>query len=192
MDKVKELQRASTISWYISLGFSALYVSLLTRQFVTNELFYYALAFGITFPIQYIFTLFESSLIDGSIPAFWRINWKEGGMLPVLYVFAFLCVIIDTLLNIGGVSFFFSKLHEVDIGQELFGMNSQFVALLTKFFQIAFSIMLTFASEVFKGYAKYLTDNVKRPVAIEVKKQTAPNIEVINLQDEQRKKGGMH
>jgi hypothetical protein len=129
---------------------------------------------------QYVLTLAETALFDGTLPPLWKINWTEGGPLPWLMTGALLCLAVDVLLNLGGVGFAMGKLHEADIGQATFNFSDALVLTIEKAGTLLFAMLCAVGPELLKAYAVYIETGsmpVKRPQQEHQQPKRNPDVE---------------
>ncbi len=164
MDQATKLDRASKACWFFGMIATANFFRVvIASNWATGMGLSWVIALPCAMGVQWVFTLMTASLISGEFPAFWRINWLEGGFLPVRYAFALMCLFVDVLLNVGGVGIFTSKLAETDIGQDMFGMSPGFVSFLVVTITLGISIMLALGSEVLAEHRNQLTKGYRKP-----------------------------
>jgi hypothetical protein len=108
----------------------------------------------ISISIQYVLTLVESALFDGSLPAPWKIDWTEGGPLPWLISGAILCLLLDVLLNVGGVGYFLANLHAVQTGP--LKISVSVMGIIEVIGTIAFATLLAVGSELLDEFANHI------------------------------------
>lgn len=116
--------------------------------------------------IQYVLSLMETALWDGSLPPIWRVRWGEGGPIVSTMLTAVFCLALDIVLNLGGVGFVMSKLGETNIGQKQFGMSAGFVQVLINTFTILFSLLISVGPEQLRQRALALqgVNNFPQPL----------------------------
>ncbi len=90
------------------------------------------------------------------LPAPWAVKYRDGGFLPWAMAGSITCLIMDILLNIGGVGFFMSKLHTSDIGQQQFNMSQTLVSSIETIATIAFATLCAVGSELLDEFANYI------------------------------------
>lgn len=153
LTKGEKLRLASKLTWIIS--------AVLTTNFVravvgTESIFMFPVIFACCCGVQYAITLAESALFEGHIPPPWRIDWADAGPVPWIWSGALLCLILDVLLNLGGVSFFLLKINDSSTGVVLrsqFGADDAFISTLMILLTVAFSVLAAVGSELLDAYA---------------------------------------
>jgi hypothetical protein len=153
--KAEKLRMSGKICWVVGMLMTASFLRTVIQAqgFSATTTFLLALVAGIG--VQMVITQVESALFDGTLPAPWAVEWSEGGPLPWLMVGAILCLCIDVLLNLGGVSVFTQELHKQNIGQNVLGMDEAFTLVVGKVITIALALLFAVGSELLEEFAKF-------------------------------------
>src|SRR6185503_13402010 len=152
--KVNKLRWASRICWILGALCTMNFIRVVLANSITDIPALMAASAVISLSIQYVLTLIESALFDGSLPAPWKIDWTEGGPLPWLITGAVLCLLLDVLLNVGGVGYFLANLHLAGTGPLKIGASVMGIVEIVA--TIAFATLLAVGSELLDEFANHL------------------------------------
>jgi hypothetical protein len=155
MTKSEKLRRAAKVCWTIGMLMTANFLYQVVAGMTDSKVVAVAAALVAAAGVQYVITLMESALFDGTLPAPWAFEWREGGPLPWLWTGAALCLFVDVLLNLGGVSIFTANLERSNIGQTALGMDDAFVRFVSKLITVALAALFAVGSELLDEFASY-------------------------------------
>lgn len=153
--KADKLRRASKVAWLISASMTGFWVYSILALSISNTTVVVALTVLVSAGTQYVISLIESALFDGSLPAPWSADWAWEGSLPWLWGGAIVCLLVDVMMNLGGVSLFTSKLTDTNIGQEQFQMTNEFVSFVAKSATFVLAVLFAVSSELLEEFAVY-------------------------------------
>lgn len=147
----QDLLTASKVCWWLSAIMSILFIKVIVADAV-SPLWYicYPLAIALGLGAQHLMTMTESILFSGEIPAPWRIDWAAGDRTVWIAVGALVCLLLDIILNFGGVNMFLSKLNTVNGMEQL---PDEIMKVLQVALIILFSAFLAVGPELLKELA---------------------------------------
>lgn len=151
-DRVKKYRRASMFCWWVGTAMTiAQFYQWFGAALPDPTLVFVASAVvgGI---LQYILTLGETPLFNGTIPPLWKIQWKEGGPVVFIAAMSVACILFDFVLNLSGVWFIMSQLNKDDL---VFGASDYIIRAVQVVFTIVFSIFFAVGSEMFDELANF-------------------------------------
>lgn len=155
MSKADKLRRAGMVAWLISTAMTGFWVYNILKASLDNVVVVLVLTVVISAGFQYVISLIESALFDGSLPAPWSADWSWEGSLPWLWSGAIVCLLVDVMMNLGGVSLFTSKLGVTNIGQDQLEMTDEFVTFVAKSATFVIAVLFAVASELLDEFAVY-------------------------------------
>src|SRR5512133_638838 len=98
-------------------------------------------------------------------------DWSWEGPLPWLWGGAIAALLVDVMLNLGGVSVFTSRLTDTNIGQEQLAMSNEFVAMVSKFATFILALFFAVASELLDEFAVYSETGGGRAMGLRTERQ---------------------
>lgn len=152
MSKADKLRKAAQVAWVISGSFTAIWVWQALEGLIPNQLVKGIIVTVIAIGFQYVVSLVESVLFDGSLPAPWSKEWSWEGSVPWLWAGAIVCLFVDVMLNLGGVSVFTARLTATD----------EFVASVSQGVTVILAILFAVAPELLNEFADFV-DGKKQP-----------------------------
>ena len=173
MSKADKLRLASKVAWLISSAMTGLWVYSVLALTITEWYQALGLTIVIAAGFQYVISLVESALFDGSLPAPWSLDWSWEGSLPWLWGGAVVCLLVDVMLNLGGVSIFTNRLADTGIGQEQLELSSEFVQGVSKFATFVLAALFAVAPELLDEFAVYLETGASRAMQLRAQRQKA-------------------
>lgn len=171
LTKADKLRRASKVAWVISTILSAVWIHKVVSLTFTNPLAAIAITVAVSAGFQYVISLVESALFDGSLPAPWSPDWSWEGSLPWLWGGAIVCLLVDVMLNLGGVSVFTSKISSGDIAASQLDVGDEFVVYVSRFATIILAVLFAVASELLDEFAIYSETGNSRSAGQRAKRQ---------------------
>lgn len=172
MTKADKLRKASKVAWVISTILSGLFIWSILSAKIANPILAGALTAGVSAGFQYVISLIESALFDGSLPAPWAIDWSWEGSLPWLWAGAIVCLLVDVMLNLGGVALFTSNIGKADVAGEQLAMTDDFVVLISRFSTFIIATLFAVAPELLDEFAIYAETGNSRSAGMRAKRQT--------------------
>lgn len=148
MDKVKKLRISAKILWILGC--------FLTYQFIAGDI-EISLQAGITLvfvcAIQYVFTQAESIAFDGTLPYPWTEEFRSDSRYLGLLIGSLVILLLDMVINLGGVHDFITKLQTSDSGKVLEQEYVQDVDTFMRVFEFLLSLVLCIGSEMLNALA---------------------------------------
>lgn len=158
--KVKGLRIASKVCWVLGALATGSFIYRGMSRAVPDTTLALVLAVLLSLGLQWVLTMAESAIFDGTLPAFWSVDWKGGGPVPWLVVGAFFCLTIDVILNMGGVTLFIREMNAEDVGP--FDASDYVIRTMQVIGTILFSIFVAIGSELLAEFADYIETNPSR------------------------------
>lgn len=171
MSRVDKLIWASRICWLISLASTFNFVRIVMAATFTDVTVSLAVAFLVSFGVQWVLTQAETALFDGTFPPPWKVKWRLGGAEAWLTVGALMSLLLDVLLNLGGIAFFFKALKDADLGQDLIGIDAGILDVVTTVLAVGFAVFAAVGSELLLEFAKYIQSKPTREKVAEDEKR---------------------
>ena len=154
--KVKQLLLASKVCWVLSCAMTVNFVRQVLSGAIPDDTMAFVAAVVISVAVQYVITMTESALFDGTLPAPWNVNWSAGGSIPWLVCGALVCLMLDVLLNVGGVAYFLGRLGTTDMGQDTIKVSQSLVTGIIWIVTIVFAVFLAVGAELLKEFANFV------------------------------------
>lgn len=161
--KVRRIRLAGKLCWYLSAAMTVNFVRQVLSAALPDEAVVLLLSLVVAFAVQYVLTMTESALFDGTLPAPWNVEWREGGSTPWLVIGAIVCLLLDVLLNIGGVAYFLGKLGSTDLGQSTLKVNASIITGVVWLVTVTFAVFIAVGPELLDEFANLIEDQ-NRPM----------------------------
>lgn len=177
MTKSEKLRRASKACWLIGCVMTVNFIRVVLSATIPDPIICFVAAGLVSAGLQYVLTLMESSLFDGSLPPPWQVKWTEGGPIPFLVGAAVLCLAIDVMLNIGGVGMFMSRFEEAT-ANDVFTISAVVMNSLKIIGTVLLSVLFALGSELLDAYADLVEGNPRKSYPVENRqpKRTAQEV----------------
>lgn len=151
-NRVKKYRRASMFCWWVGTAMTIAQFYQWAGIALPDPTIAFLASAVVGGILQYILTLGETPLFNGTIPPLWKIQWKEGGPVVFIACMSVACILFDFVLNLSGVWFIMSQLNKDDF---VFGASDYIVRAIQVLFTIVFSIFFAVGSEMFDELANF-------------------------------------
>lgn len=187
--KIDRLRKAAKFFWLLSAFITWSFFWSVAQEQEGHRMVLFITSVVLSAAFQYGITLAESALFDGSLPAPWNIEWKEGGPLPWLCIGAITALFVDITLNIGGVWVYVSKMEKSGIGAV--GIDAAAIGVLKIVSTVAIAALCAVGSELLEEYANYLETGVAtRPPQRQERQEREPQLEELRQREEPKSRSG--
>lgn len=156
--KQDRIRLASKLVWFIGLSLTINFFLSITEAASIWMTAFIVVSCAAT---QYCLTIAESALFDGKLPPPWRVAWSEMGKEAWLTIGAISCLLLDVILNLGGIAFILGQMVESSSGdamRNMYGFADSIITAISQVLVILFSVVIASGSELLNTYADYLDE----------------------------------
>jgi len=153
--KAEKLRIAARVCWLMGTFLTARFIYSVMSMQTESMLLALLITVVASAGLQYVLSLTESALIDGSLPSPWSEDWSWQGSLPWLFAAAILCLLIDAGLNLAGIAVFTSAIKSSDLAAQQLQLQDSFVVFVSRAATILLALLFALGPELLDEFAHW-------------------------------------